>query len=62
MHPSPRVPGGLRELTRRAAIDVEAQALRQILDQVHWNRVQAARVLQISYKTLLAKIKQHKLA
>ena len=57
-----KMPGGLRELTRRAALDVEAQALRQILDQVHWNRVHAARVLQISYKTLLAKIKQHKLA
>jgi len=62
MPPATKVSGGLRELTRRAAIDVEAQTLRQILDQVHWNRVQAARVLQISYKTLLAKIKQHKLA
>jgi DNA-binding NtrC family response regulator len=60
--PPVKVPGGLRELTRRAALDVEAQALRQILDQVHWNRVHAARVLQISYKTLLAKIKQHNLA
>jgi two-component system response regulator AtoC len=61
-HQPGKIPGGLRELTRRAARDVEAQALRQILDQVHWNRVQAARVLQISYKTLLAKIKEHKLA
>jgi DNA-binding NtrC family response regulator len=61
-HPPLEVRGGLRELTRRAAREVEAQALRQILDQVHWNRVHAARVLQISYKTLLAKIKQHKLA
>jgi DNA-binding NtrC family response regulator len=60
--PPAKMSGGLRELTRRAALDIEAQTLRQILDQVHWNRVHAARVLQISYKTLLAKIKQHKLA
>ena len=51
--------GGLRDVTRRAALQVEAQVLQQVLNQVHWNRVNAARALKISYKTLLAKIKQH---
>jgi two-component system response regulator AtoC len=50
---------GLRELARRAARAAEREALRTVLDQVRWNRVEAARVLQVSYKTLLTKITEH---
>ncbi len=56
--PSPSVepPMGLREIAHRAAREAERKAIKEILDRVHWNRTQAARLLKISYKTLLAKI------
>ena len=49
---------GLKEIARRAAREAERAALKEVLDQVHWNRVQAARRLKISYKALLYKIEQ----
>jgi two-component system, NtrC family, response regulator AtoC len=50
-------PLGLKELARRAAEAAEREALKRTLTHVHWRRVVAARQLQISYKTLLEKIK-----
>jgi two-component system, NtrC family, response regulator AtoC len=54
------VPGevtqGLRAIARRAAHEAERAALAQVLDRVHWNRAEAARILKVSYKTLLTKI------
>jgi two-component system response regulator AtoC len=47
---------GLKEIARRAALDAERQALTEVLDRVHWNRTEAARILKVSYKTLLTKI------
>jgi DNA-binding NtrC family response regulator len=47
---------GLREIARRAALEAERIAIREILNRVRWNRVEAARLLKISYKTLLYKI------
>lgn len=55
-------PLGLREIARRAALEAERKALMEVLDRVRWNRVAAARMLQISYKTLLKKIAECKLA
>jgi transcriptional regulator with PAS, ATPase and Fis domain len=49
---------GLKEIGRRAALQAEAQALREVLDSVHWHRLEAARRLKVSYKTLLQKMKQ----
>jgi len=49
---------GLKEIARRAAREAERAALKEVLDQVRWNRVQAARRLKISYKALLYKIEQ----
>ena len=49
---------GLKEIGRRAAAVAEAQALREVLDSVHWHRLEAARRLKVSYKTLLQKMKQ----
>ena len=47
---------GLREIARRAARDAERKGLKEVLDRVHWNRGKAARILKVSYKTLLTKI------
>jgi DNA-binding NtrC family response regulator len=52
---------GLKELSRRAAHAAEREALKRTLARVHWRRVAAARRLQISYKTLLEKIKHYHL-
>jgi DNA-binding NtrC family response regulator len=48
----------LRELARRAALDAERLAIKEVLERVHWNRAEAARVLKIGYKALLYKIDQ----
>ena len=50
---------GLKELARRAAEAAEREALQRTLTRVHWRRVDAARRLRISYKTLLEKIKHY---
>jgi two-component system response regulator AtoC len=49
---------GLRELTCRAIENAERAAIAEVLQRVHWNRVEAARVLKISYNTLLSKMKR----
>jgi two-component system response regulator AtoC len=48
----------LREVGRRAARDAEREALRRVLGQTNWNRRKAAQILEVSYKTLLQKIKE----
>ena len=53
---------GLREIARRAARDAERKAIREVLERVRWNRSEAARLLQVSYKTLLSKINELGLA
>ncbi len=47
----------LREIGRRAAREAEREALRRVLHQTNWNRKKAAEILEVSYKTLLQKIK-----
>ena len=47
---------GLRDVARRAAQEAERKAIREVLERVHWNRSEAARLLKVSYKTLLSKI------
>ncbi len=46
----------LREVGRRAALEAEREAIQQALLLTSWNRKHAARVLGVSYKTLLQKI------
>ncbi|MEN8160297.1 MAG: sigma 54-interacting transcriptional regulator [Myxococcota bacterium] len=46
----------LREVGRRAAQEAEREAISQALLLTSWNRKHAARVLGVSYKTLLQKI------
>jgi two-component system response regulator AtoC len=47
---------GLREIARRGAREAEQKALAEVLQLVGWNRSEAARILKVSYKTLLNKI------
>ena len=52
----------LRQIGKRAAREAERRALRQVLYQTNWNRKKAAKILEVSYKTLLQKIKECGLA
>lgn len=47
---------GLRDIARRAAREAERTAIKEVLERVHGNRAAAARLLRISYKTLLTKL------
>ena len=47
----------LREVGRRASFEAEREAIGHILHRTNWNRKQAARLLGVSYKTLLQKIR-----
>jgi two-component system response regulator AtoC len=47
---------GLKAIARQAALEAERRALVDVLNRVHWNRTEAARILKVSYKTLLNKI------
>ena len=49
---------GLRDIARRGAREAERKALAEVLDRVGWNRAEAARILKVSYKTLLNKISE----
>ncbi len=48
----------LKVASRAAARRAERELILRALEQTHWNRKRAARELQISYKSLLYKIKQ----
>jgi two-component system response regulator AtoC len=47
----------LREVGRRAALEAEREAIDRVLQHTSWNRKRAARLLGVSYKTLLQKIR-----
>jgi two-component system response regulator AtoC len=48
----------LKVAARAASREAERELILKALEQTHWNRKRAARELQISYKSLLNKIKQ----
>src|SRR5262245_16888035 len=52
---------GLREIARRAAREAERKALQDVLETTAWNRAEAARILKLSYKSLLNKISECRL-
>jgi two-component system response regulator AtoC len=59
--PSPSRTGkslGLKEIAKKAAMAAEAAAIKEVLERVRWNRAETARLLKISYKALLYKIRQ----
>lgn len=51
----------LRAYARQAAAEAEREMILKVLSENHWNRKDAAKALQISYHTLLYKLKQTKL-
>ena len=58
--PVPAVKPGtisLKSVGRKAAQAAEREAILRALDQTRWNRLQAAKLLNISYRALLYKIK-----
>ena len=52
----------LLEIGRRAAMLAEREAIERVLTQTRWNRRQAAKILKISYKALLNKLKANRRA
>ena len=56
--PAWAAPMSLKDISRSAAQVAEREAIRQVLEQTQWNRVQAAKLLGVSYRALLYKIKE----
>jgi two-component system, NtrC family, response regulator AtoC len=50
---------GLRSLVQTVKGETERNAIAVALEQTHWNRKAAARLLKVSYRTLLYKIQQY---
>jgi DNA-binding NtrC family response regulator len=57
----PADPGisGLKSLVQSVKGEAERNAIATALDQARWNRKAAARLLKVSYRTLLYKIEQY---
>ena len=55
--PPPRPAVSLKDIARTAARAAEREAIARVLEQTGWNRVRAAKLLRISYRALLYKIK-----
>src|SRR5688572_3042583 len=47
----------LKEISRRAVLEAEREVIVRTLEQCRWNRVKTAKMLKISYRALLYKIK-----
>ena len=52
---------GLKEISREAAREAERSVLLAALERAGWNRLHAARILGISYRSLLYKLADHRL-
>lgn len=59
--PAPQVKAatGLKSLIRNLKGETEVSAIRNALRQTNWNRRQAARLLNISYRSMLYKIREY---
>jgi DNA-binding NtrC family response regulator len=53
---------GLKSLVRDAKGEAEKKAIAVALEETHWNRKAAARLLRISYRALLYKIQQYQMS
>jgi len=51
----------LKQVVRALKAETEISIIRAALEQTHWNRKRAARLLSISYRGLLDKIRHHDL-
>lgn len=59
--PSEAHPLNLKKIAKEASRRAEGAIIRSVLDQTRWNRKQAAKILGISYKALLYKIRDCRL-
>src|SRR5262249_36402177 len=50
-------PASLRDISRKAAQAAERDAILRALEETQWNRLRAAKLLKMSYRSLLYKIK-----
>ena len=57
--PAASSPSDLKSLVRGLKDKAEMEAISRALEQTNWSRKQAARLLNISYKALLYKIRQY---
>lgn len=48
----------LKEIAKEAALMAEREAINKVLNQTRWNRKKTAKILDVSYKTLLTKIRE----
>ncbi len=53
--------GSLTDVSNRASRAAEKIKIKQALDLSNWNKTQAAETLEVSYKTLLNKVKEYEL-
>lgn len=51
--------GSLSDVADRAAQTAERAKIKQVLELTNWNKTKAAEVLDVSYKTLLNKVKEY---
>lgn len=51
----------LKELGKRASEAAEKKVIQSVLQEIHWNRKEASKLLRISYKALLYKIQKYHL-
>lgn len=54
----PKIPMPLKAYTRQLVEQAEKDMIHRVLREQRWNRKETARVLQVSYQTLLHKLKQ----
>jgi two-component system response regulator AtoC len=57
VRPAPVTGCSLKDISRRAVLEAEREVIARTLEHCRWNRVKAARMLGISYRALLYKIK-----
>ena len=57
----PGSPGDLKSQVRHVRNNAEASVISSALEQTNWNRKEAAKLLNISYKSMLSKIRQYSL-
>jgi DNA-binding NtrC family response regulator len=60
-HPTGEEQSSLKSLVRSAKGEAERSAISHALQETHWNRKAAARLLSISYRALLYKIQEYRL-
>ena len=53
--------GSLSDVAGRATRTAERAKIKQALELTNWNKTKAAEMLDVSYKTLLSKVKEYEL-